>query len=237
MWDEGVDMHKILSVLSQLREQIKNNKLLSEKKKKAFDGKLEAIMDEYQSLEDINGSEELLSSLIKNGTDLQNIIRKSKDRNEVKEKVQRYIRYVQAAVYDLKGDISGINRYTRTFILMTALFMVLTPQFYGFILPLVFAIPIFSGLKGIKKRNRTAFLLTLSVVPMSLMTGITWIQYLLKKLMVNYTASIQAIASDYKLSQTAAGWITSGACAFGVVLVGLSIITAYQGYKYRDMFV
>lgn len=230
-------MQKILGILSQLREQIKNSKLLSEKKKKEFDGKLEAIMAEYQSLEDVNGSEELLSSLIKNGTDLQNILRKSKDRNEVKEKVQRYIRYAQAAVYDLKGDISGINRYTRTFILMTALFMVLTPQFYGFILPLVFVIPIFSGLKGIKKRNRTAFLLTLAVVPMSLMTGITWIQYLLKKLMVDYTASIQAIASSYKLSQTAAGWITSVACAFGVVLVGLSIITAYQGYKYKDMFV
>jgi len=230
-------MQKMLSILGQLREQIENNKLLSEKKKKAFDGKLEAIMAEYQSLEDVNGSEELLRSLIKNGTDLQNILRKSKDRNEVKEKVQRYIRYAQAAVYDLKGDISGINRYTRTFILMTALFMVLTPQFYGFILPLVFVIPVFSGLKGIKKRSRTAFLLTLAVVPMSLMTGITWIQYLFKKLMVDYTASIQAIASSYKLSQTAAGWITSVSCTFGVVLVGLSIITAYEGYKYKDMFV
>lgn len=230
-------MQKMLGILGQLREQIENNKLLSEKKKKAFDGKLEAIMAEYQSLEDVNGSEELLRSLIKNGTDLQNILRKSKDRNEVKEKVQRYIRYAQAAVYDLKGDISGINRYTRTFILMTALFMVLTPQFYGFILPLVFVIPVFSGLKGIKKRSRTAFLLTLAVVPMSLMTGITWIQYLFKKLMVDYTASIQAIASSYKLSQTAAGWITSVSCTFGVVLVGLSIITAYEGYKYKDMFV
>ena len=231
-----VDMQKLLSILNQLREQIRSHKLLSEKNKAKIDSRLQAVISTYEELGNVEDSEELIRSLIKGGTELQLTLRKSKDSKEVKERAWSYIRYVQAAVYDLKGDIKGINHYTRFFIIMAALFIALTPQFYGFIFPLVFALPIFSGLKGIKKRSRTAFILTMSVVPMSLMTGITWMQYLFKVVLKDFAAAVTEMASTGVSQGLATGFTVAG-CVLGVVLVVLASTTAYLGYRYRDMFV
>ena len=44
-------------------------------------------------------------------------------------------------------------------------------------LPLLFLVPIILGVKGSKQRSINGFYMSMSIVPMGLMTGITWIRY------------------------------------------------------------
>ncbi|WDC85443.1 hypothetical protein PL321_09005 [Caloramator sp. mosi_1] len=54
--------------------------------------------------------------------------------------------------------------------------MLIAPQYFGPILPLIFILPIFLGVKGLKKRSATGLTLALSVLPMGLLTSVASIK-------------------------------------------------------------
>ena len=70
--------------------------------------------------------------------------------------------------------------------------MACTPQFYGYILPLIFLVPIFLGVRGCKKRSINGFYMSMSVIPVAIMTAATWIRYGLQA-MGDYGTYVKAL--------------------------------------------
>ena len=234
-----MDNQKILDILSLLQIEINKQTLFSETDKKNVIKKLNQLNDSYNDIQISGTFKELYASLVKKGNELIRDIKRAKSKKEIMQKINHYIRYLKAAIYDFNDNIKGLNYYTRTFIIMCIFFMLLAPQFYG-ILPILFIIPIFAGLKGLKRRNATAFTLTLSVIPMALMVGITWLQFFFRKAVPDLEGTAREILSSLKspvISINAARMLVIIPSVMSFVLVIASILAAYFGYKYHDMFV
>jgi hypothetical protein len=234
---ERMNTNKLMDVLSQLEEKINNHWMVSGSKKNRYLVKIGRVKQTYTHLEVPEPFEDLYSSLVKRGNDLLKELKRSKNAKELNQKVSYYLRYVQASTYDLMGNIKGINYYTRSFIVATVLFMALTPQFYGFILPVFFILPIFAGLKGIRKRNHSGFLMTLAVIPMALMTGITWIRYIFAVVLPDFSGAVSATAQMWNVPASTAQLLIIVPGILSVVLIAASAAASYFAYKYHDMFV
>jgi len=234
---EKMNTQNLVDILSQIQGRIRTHILISESRKKRFDRSLQEAQESYSSLEVPEAFEDLYESLVKKGNELIRELKKNKNSKELTDKTAYYIRYVQASVYDFKGNIRGLTYYTRMFMATAALFMALTPQFYGFVLPVVFILPIFAGLKGIKRRSLNGFMLTMAVIPMALMSGITWVRYFLQAIMSNFEQSVTSAANAWGVPPGTAQLLIIIPSILGVVLIGIALYTAYLGYKYRKMFV
>lgn len=232
-----MDTKKLLDIMDQLKTKISAHKGLSESKKSKFIAKIERISHVYPSIEIAEPFEDLAQSLEKRGGELLQSFKKVRDAKELADKIAHYLSYATASVYDFRGNILGINYYTRFFILTAALFMALTPQFYGFVLPLVFILPIFAGLRGIRRRSRTGLMMTLTVVPMAVMVSITWLRYFLQVALPNFTGTVSVMAQASNVSLGTAKILIIGPSILSILLLITSLGTAYFGYKYREMFV
>ncbi len=115
------------------------------------------------------------------------------------------------------------------------LFLALTPQFYGFILPMLFFIPIYIGLKGVKNRSITGFYMTMSVVPVGIMTGVTWVRYGLS-VMSDYDKALNEVVTS-GISESLARILIVVEPILGGLLVIFALTQLYRGIKSRDLFV
>ena len=232
-----MDKQRLLSVIYKLQEQVASHPRLSGTAKGKLGGMLLGAGHTYASLDILQSSGNLLESLIKRGNGLLEEFKGVSSPEALKEKTARYIRLLHASAYDLTGNTSGLKLFIYFFMVTATLFMALTPQFYGFILPAIFILPILSGVRGVKKRNSAGFRMTLAVIPMSLMSGITWIRYVLWVALPAFGETVQSTARAWNVSQPAARLLIIIPGILSVVLVAASLITAYLGYKYRKMFV
>lgn len=146
------------------------------------------------------------------------------------------MRYLNAVLGDLNNEVGQINVYYRWFLVTSILFFALSPQWFGFILPALFFVPIFLGMKGVKTRSQNGLYMSLSVAPIGLMAGAMWLNYGIKAL-GDYEAAVTANMASAGLGPQAAQLLTIVAPVFGVVLVISAIMTTYYGYKTRKLFV
>ena len=115
------------------------------------------------------------------------------------------------------------------------LFLALAPQFYGFILPVLFFLPIYLGLNGVKKRSISGFYMTMSVVPVALMTSFTWIRYGINA-KIDYLGAVKAIVDSGVSSSLAEKLVYIGPL-FGCVLLLFACLQLYRGYQSKDLFI
>lgn len=152
-------------------------------------------------------------------------------------KAKMYLRYLKAADGDFKGESVGlIQKYFRYYMGTSILFLALSPQYFGFILPALLFVPIFLGIRGIKARSHTGLLLSLSVIPVGLMTSIIWTQYGFS-ILNNIDGAAAALAQSNGLSGTVAMLLTVVPPMLGVLLFPCAVMTAYYGYKSKDYFI
>ena len=121
------------------------------------------------------------------------------------------------------------------FYLTAALFMAFTPQFYGYILPLIFLVPIFLGVRGCKKRSINGFYMSMSVIPVAIMTAATWIRYGIQA-MGDYGTYVKALV-DSGLGQSLAEKLIYIGFAGGILLLIVSCCQLYFGFKNKDLFI
>ena len=142
---------------------------------------------------------------------------------------------MKASLRDFKGETNVLKNYLLAFYLTAALFLALTPQFYGYMLPLLFLVPIILGVKGSKQRSINGFYMSMSIVPMGLMTGITWVRYGYQA-MQNFNKYVQVIVES-GLSQGLAEKLIYIGSIGGVILLVLACTQFYLGLKNRDLFI
>jgi uncharacterized membrane protein (DUF485 family) len=219
----------LLLVLDDINKKI--NKFYIGKKKEKFNSQIETLKKEYSTIEITERHEETYESLVNKGKELT---RENNIKNE--KKVVYYLRYCGAAEYDLRDDIRPLNMIMKSFLLTCTLFFVLGPQYFGFVLPMIFVLPIYMGLKGMRKRVLNGLMLGVSVVPMGILVATIWLRnaYLA---MGNFDVFISGIAQQYNLPMQLTQNLAVACILMSVVLIGSSITLLVSAIKYRRMFI
>lgn len=176
----------------------------------------------------------IVEALCKKGTKIIEEIKMSK--NDPKgnlTKAKMYVRYLRAAYGDFQGlSITAIKKFYRTFLVSAILFMILSPWYYGFILPGLMFVPIFLGSRGIKNRSYYGLLLGSLLIPVSFMTGIVWVTT-----MGNLEANATLFQSQTGYSASLAQIFAVGGPVLGAALLASCGLMVYYLQKARHYFI
>lgn len=221
----------LVIVLEDLSKKI--NKVYTGKNKEKFEKQINGLISIYKDLDIPTALDETYESLKNKGKEL---MKESNIKQE--KKVDYYLRYCAAAVYDFKGNLQPLNAILKAFLLTCALFFVLAPQYFSFTLPIIFVIPIFMGLRGMRKRVLNGLIIGVAVVPMAILVSIVWI----KNAVLTITSGtfgnfVSQLAQSYGFSYEFTQNLAIACIMLSLVMLASSIILLYNAIKYRKMFI
>ncbi len=222
---------ELLVVLEDLSKKI--SKVYSGTKKEKFEKEITGIIDIYKTLDIPEALNETYESLKNKGREL---MKESNIKEE--KKVEYYLRYCSAAIYDFKGNLQPLNTIMKSFLLTAVLFFVLAPQYFSFILPLIFVLPVFLGLRGMRKRVLNGLMMGVSVVPMGILVSIVWIRNAVLTISTGtFSSFINSLAQSYGFSYEFAQNLAVACILLSIVLFASSVTLIYNAVKHRKMFI
>lgn len=231
------DVSQLIDLLKRIEQQIEGHKHLNPGKKKYFLKEMAIALERFDGLIIPHYLKSQYKSLISGGNELMKEIRRSNQFTAVEGKIAYYLRYVIASSYDFRNEIKPLRIYARLMLIAAAGFMLLTPQFYGYILPIIFIVPLFVGLKGLKKRGRTALYMSMAVLPMSFLSSITYIAWCVRTVIPDYAGTLAQVCATYSVTETLGHiWLIG----FGIAapLIGVcAVLASYYGVKYYRMYI
>lgn len=225
----------IVVVIESLQNRVQKYPQFGTKKDK-FYNKLESIKNDYKKQDVPDNLLEVYNSLVRKGKDLNTKFSATADAKQMKDQVEYYIRYLNAALGDLKDEVGRVTVYQRWFLFTGILFLVLSPQWFGFILPALFFVPIFLGLRGVRVRSVNGFYMSLAVAPIGFMTGTVWIKNGIY-VMGHMQEAIAATMLQTGRSVFFAKALTIVPPFFGLVLVISSVLMSYYAYRAKHLFI
>ncbi|MFT9497709.1 hypothetical protein [Anaerosolibacter sp.] len=226
----------LMDIMKELNTLAANPQVISPSKSNKFRKELTSLESGYQGLEIPDNYENVYEALCKKGKETVKTLKGSKDQKDNLSKLEAYVRYLHAAKGDFEGKTQEVNRYHRTFLFTSALFLALSPQYFGFILPAVFFVPIFLGTRGVKNRSINGLYMSLSIVPVALMTSFIWIRYGIYA-MSNYQQAVGQVMTDTGRSLGVAKALVTGPPILALLLFVLAGLQAYRGFKNKNLFV
>ena len=225
----------VIITINQLKSEIGKVQIMKDAKKKKYKSELDKLYNEYGNVDIPENMKIQYNNLNSKGIELIKELKSSKDKDKLETSVEVYIRYLKASLCDFEGKTNYLRKYITSFLFSSMLFLALSPQFYGFILPVLFFLPIYMGLKGVKKRSISGFYMTMSVVPVALMTSFTWIRYGINA-KIDYTGAVKSIV-DTGVAQNLAEKLVYIGPLFGCILLMFACLQLYRGYKSKDLFI
>lgn len=120
--------------------------------------------------------------------------------------------------------------------LMSGLFLALSPQFLGFLFPILFILPIYLGLNGIKNRKKAGYYISLGIVPLAMAISVLWVNYIYH-IMGNLEGEFMAISQKTNISIGTVQTVTSVSFVFSIILLILAITMFIKLIKNRQIFV
>lgn len=221
----------LIVILEELNKKI--SKAYSGKKKDKFEKDIIGLIGIYKDLEITEAHEETYESLKNKGKEL---MKESNIKQE--KKVSYYLRYCNAAVYDFTENLQPLNTIMKAFLLTCALFFVLAPQYFSFVLPMIFVLPIFLGLRGMRKRVLNGLIMGTAVVPMAILVAMVWIRNALITFSTGtFGDFVGQLAQSYGFSVEFAKNLAIACIGLSVVMLVSSIVLLYNAYKHRKMFI
>jgi uncharacterized membrane protein (DUF485 family) len=227
----GVMDKTLVAIFGDLEKKIEKLDV-KESKKAGFQRDVKYVIENYRNLTISDNHTAVYDSLVKRGKELLKEFNNSK---ESVGKLDTFLRYAIAALYDIKGETKPLTTLVRNYLISCALFMALAPQYFSYILPLVLFVPMFMGLKGMKKRTMNGLKLAMTSMPMAVLTASIWIRNGILN-MGNFDAHVVEMAKQMNSSIGFARNLTITFTVLSVVLFVSSIYTIYSGWKYRKMF-
>lgn len=221
--------------ITQIINELKKISSLNKIKKDKYISKLEELHKLYINIEIDEKFKIQYNRMNAKGKEVIKELKSTKEKNKIESVIEVYTRYLTASLYDFQGKTINLRKYITSFLFCAMLFLALTPQFFGFFLPILFFIPIYIGLKGVKQRTMTGFYMTMSVIPVAFMTAVTWIRYGIN-VKQDYVASLKMIV-DSGISQNLAEILIVTGPVLGCVLFIFASIQLYQGIKTKDLFI
>ena len=221
--------------ITQIINELKKISSLNKIKKDKYISKLEELHKLYINIEIDEKFKIQYNRMNAKGKEVIKELKSTKEKNKIESVIEVYTRYLTASLCDFQGKTINLRKYITSFLFCAMLFLALTPQFFGFFLPILFFIPIYIGLKGVKQRTMTGFYMTMSVIPVAFMTAVTWIRYGIN-VKQDYVASLKMIV-DSGISQNLAEILIVTGPVRGCVLFIFASIQLYQGIKTKDLFI
>ena len=221
--------------ITQIINELKKISSLNKRKKDKYISKLEELHKLYINIEIDEKFKIQYNRMNAKGKEVIKELKSTKEKNKIESVIEVYTRYLTASLCDFQGKTINLRKYITSFLFCAMLFLALTPQFFGFFLPILFFIPIYIGLKGVKQRTMTGFYMTMSVIPVAFMTAVTWIRYGIN-VKHDYVASLKMIV-DSGISQNLAEILIVTGPVLGCVLFIFASIQLYQGIKTKDLFI
>lgn len=221
--------------ITQIINELKKISSLNKIKKDKYISKLEELHKLYINIEIDEKFKIQYNRMNAKGKEVIKELKSTKEKNKIESVIEVYTRYLTASLCDFQGKTINLRKYITSFLFCAMLFLALTPQFFGFFLPILFFIPIYIGLKGVKQRTMTGFYMTMSVIPVAFMTAVTWIRYGIN-VKQDYVASLKMIV-DSGISQNLAEILIVTGPVLGFVLFIFASIQLYQGIKTKDLFI
>ena len=221
--------------ITQIINELKKISSLNKKKKDKYISKLEELYKSYINIEIDEKFKIQYNRMNAKGKEVIKELKSTKEKNKIESVIEVYTRYLTASLCDFQGKTINLRKYITSFLFCAMIFLALTPQFFGFFLPILFFIPIYIGLKGVKQRTMTGFYMTMSVIPVAFMTAVTWIRYGIN-VKQDYVASLKMIV-DSGISQNLAEILIVTGPVLGCVLFIFASIQLYQGIKTKDLFI
>ena len=221
--------------ITQIINELKKISSLNKIKKDKYISKLEELHKLYINIEIDEKFKIQYNRMNAKGKEVIKELKSTKEKNKIESVIEVYTRYLTASLCDFQGKTINLRKYITSFLFCAMLFLALTPQFFGFFLPILFFIPIYIGLKGVKQRTMTGFYMTMSVIPGAFMTAVTWIRYGIN-VKQDYVASLKMIV-DSGISQNLAEILIVTGPVLGCVLFIFASIQLYQGIKTKDLFI
>ncbi|MBK5240477.1 hypothetical protein [Clostridium sp.] len=132
-------------------------------------------------------------------------------------------------------EVAIIRRITLYVTLLCALFLMLTPQFTGPIMPLLFILPIIMGLVGVKRGRKSGYLIALAIVPLAFSISVLWIRYSIS-VFADRANQMAKLSADYNISSTVAGAMTISFFLLSILMISLSVIVFVKLRRHKELF-
>jgi hypothetical protein len=78
-----------------------------------------------------------------------------------------------------EGEVKIAYNIALWFTILGALFISLSPQYFGFVFSVIFIVPIYMAIKSLKNRRKSGLYLSLGIVPLSISLSSVWIRYII----------------------------------------------------------
>jgi hypothetical protein len=223
-------MNKSLElILDGIVKKVEKSNIKSNKKQRYLKD-ISVLKESYRDIIISEDNRQIYDGLIRKGRELA----KQNGVNDRKQ-IELFLKYCSAALFDFKGSIKPLTRFIRVYLLTCMLFFALSPMYFQ-ILPLLFIIPIFLGLKGVKKRTLNGLILSMTVLPMAFLTSVVWIKnaFLASK---NFAEYINSAAQSMSQSFEFARNLTAVFTLLSIVMLVTAVYSLLIAIKYRKMFV
>ena len=132
-------------------------------------------------------------------------------------------------------DALAMRKITFYFTILCALFLMLSSQFTGFLMPLLFILPIFMGLIGIKKRKKSGYLIAMAIVPLAFSISVLWIRYSIS-FFGDRTNQIAKMVADYNITATTATAFNIIFFLLSILMISLSVIVFVKLRRHKELF-
>lgn len=129
----------------------------------------------------------------------------------------------------------AIKKITLYFTILCALFLMLSSQFTGFILPLLFIIPIYMGLIGIKARRKSGYLIGMAIIPLAFAISVMWIRYSIN-VFGDMKNQIVKISTEYGMTVITAQIMTISFFLLSILMISLSVIVFIKLRRHKELF-
>jgi hypothetical protein len=129
----------------------------------------------------------------------------------------------------------AIKKITLYFTVLCALFLMLSSQFTGFILPLLFIIPIYMGLIGIKARRKSGYLIGMAIIPLAFAISVMWIRYSIV-VFSDMKNQIVKISTEYGMTVMTAQIMTIGFFMLSIVMITLAVLLFVKLRRNKEIF-
>jgi hypothetical protein len=133
-------------------------------------------------------------------------------------------------------EVVAIRKISLYYTFLCALFLMLSAQFTGAILPLLFIIPIIMGAIGIKQRRKSGYSIAMAIIPLAFSIAVLWIRYCIG-VFTDMNNQISKISTDYNISVTSAQTMTIGFFLLSVLMLTLAVIMFLKLRRSKGIFI
>lgn len=219
----------LTDVFTQLQGNL--NKYYKDKKLDKYVKHVSELQQQYSNLEIEERYEATYDSLCKRGVEL---LKPGNLKDETKLKY--FLRYCDAALYDFKDNVKILTWIMRAYMMTVMFFYLITPQYFGYILPLIMVVPVFIGMRGMKKRSLNGLITGCSVVPLAIMVAIVHFKSIFIALNTGYNQYLSELATHYNFSLAFTQGLMTTMNILAAVMLVAGLTTAYLGLKHNKMF-